>query len=164
MPQLIDTASGELNADQAEIARQLMLIEYRRILDSLAARDGGYEPYFWEDGNGRLVTSNWAEGFLAGMELGGAAWDRILGGDEDLTGLVPLFILLQDEEILATVAEEGGLGPEESLLLAQAELPLLIQDFFEASPHGSGFGLLSKKVGRTTPAHAAQARNTRNAA
>ena len=137
MPFLIDDSAGDLSAEQIEAVHELMMIEYRSILDSLAARDGSYEPYFCEDEGGGVITRDWAEGFLAGIELGGQAWASVLDSEDGPIDLVTPFILLQDEEFLAKAAQEGGLGREESLLAAQAELPLLIQDFYEQSPHGA---------------------------
>ena len=137
MPFLIDNSFSDLSAGQIEAVQELMMIEYRSILDSLAARDGSYEPYFCEDEDGNLTTRDWAEGFLAGIELGGDRWASVLDSQDGPVDLVVPFILLQDEEFLRKAAEEGGLGREESLLAAQAELPLLIQEFYELSPHGT---------------------------
>jgi yecA family protein len=137
MPFLIDDSFEGLSAEQIEAVQELMMIEYRSILDSLAARDGSYEPYFCEDEDGSLITKDWAEGFLAGIELGGDRWARVLDSEDGPVDLVVPFILLQDEEFLGKAAAEGGLGREESLLAAQAELPLLIQQFYDLSPHGA---------------------------
>ncbi len=145
-----DPADGEVAA-----ARELLTIEHSRVLDCLAARDGSYSPSFWEDENGRLITKDWAEGFIAGMQLSEAAWDRLLDDEDSRAGLFPVFVLLEDEELLASIVEEGGPSPEECLLAAQAELPLVVQDFFELSPHGTsrmeGAKEPQNKVGRNDP-------------
>ncbi len=157
MPLLIDNASGDATDLQAEVARVLIMTEYRSILDSLAARDGGYEPYYWEDEEGRLITRDWAEGFLAGMALCKDAWDRILKEDEERrVDLVTIFVLSQDDEFFADILGEDGGSREESESIAQRELPLAIQGFFELSPHGSRRDEAvskeaGKKVGRNDP-------------
>lgn len=151
MPHLIDPSSVDLSAEEHQLAEKLMLAEYRMLLDSLAARDEDYEPYFWEDRDGRLITRSWAEGFFAGMQLREDAWTRVFDGD-GRSDLVTLFILQQDEEFLAKIAEEG-VAQEESLERAQAELPILIHELFESSPHGSlrndgPYKHAGKKIGR----------------
>ena len=154
MPHLIDPSSADLSVEEIELSEKLLLAGYREILDSLAARDAVYEPYFWEDRDGRLITKNWAEGFLAGMELREDDWAPRFDGD-GCVDLVTLFILLQDEEFLAKIAEEG-VGREESFEAAQAELPVLVHALFECSPHGSprDYGTYKhagKKIGRNDP-------------
>ncbi len=154
IPHLIDPSSADLSAEELELSESLMLAEYREILDRLAARDEVYEPYFWEDQDGRLITKNWAEGFFAGMQLCVDAWDPVFEGDGRIN-LVTLLILQQDEEFLAKIAEEG-IGQEEGLEAAKEELPILIDELFESSPHGSlrNFGTYKhagKKIGRNDP-------------
>jgi len=154
MSHLVDPSSADLSVEEIELSEKLMLIEYRKILDGLAARDEVYEPYFWEDQDGRLITRNWAEGFLAGIQLREDAWAPRFDGDGRVD-LVTLFILLQDEEFLAQIAEEG-IGREVSFEAAQAELPILIRDLFECSPHGSlrnygSYKRAGKKTGRNDP-------------
>ncbi len=154
MPHLIDPSSADLSAEEHQFAEKLMLAEYRMLLDSLAARDEDYAPYFWEDLDGRLITRNWAEGFLEGILLCKDAWAPVFDGDGRID-LVTLFILQQDEEFLAKIAEEG-IGQGESLEAAQAELPILIHELFESSPHGSlrndgAYKHAGKKIGRNDP-------------
>ncbi len=152
MPHLIDPSSADLSVEEMEFSQKLILAEHREILDSLAAQD--YEPYFWEHQDGRLITKNWAEGFLNGTLLCEDAWAPVFDGDGRIN-LVTLFILHQDEEFLAKIAEEG-IGREESFEAAQAELPILIYNLFESSPHGSPrndgtYKHAGKKIGRNDP-------------
>jgi uncharacterized protein len=154
---LLEVPQEELTEAEVTPARELLLMEYRSILDSLTARDGSYSPFFWDDDDeGRLMSQDWAEGFLAGMELRKNAWDRVLEDENLRTALLLILTLLRDEEFLASIEEGGGPTPEESLLAAQEELPLAIQNLFEASPHGverRGAALQEpeKKVGRNDP-------------
>jgi yecA family protein len=140
MPLFIGKSSGDLKDEEEgemEAARQLLLVEYRKILDSLAARDGSYEPQFCEDADGNFETKSWAEGFLAGVQFAGDAWDPVFDTDDGAVDLVTLFLLLEDEEFLAKVTEDGELGREECLLIAQAEVPSLIQQLYDLSPFGA---------------------------
>ncbi len=154
MPHLIDPSSADLSVEEMDFSSKLMLAEHREILDSLAAGDEVYEPYFWEDQDGRLITRNWAEGFIAGMELRKDDWAPRFDGD-GCVDLVTLYILLQDEEFLAKIAAEG-VSREESFEAAQAELPILIHALFESSPHGPSrnygtYKHTGKKIGRNDP-------------
>jgi uncharacterized protein len=156
LPGILDTSALELKDGELEAAREVLMTGYLDILNSLAARDGSYLPYFWEDEDGRPMTRDWAEGFLTGMDLSKAAWDRVLEDDDRNVGFYPIFALLQDEEILADIEKEGDLSQEEILLAAQAELPLVLEDFFELSAHGSqcqeaAFKEPGNKVGRNDP-------------
>ncbi len=144
---LLDIPPEELDSAEVTSARELLMIEYRSILDSLAARDGSYSPDFWEDGDGSLISQDWAEGFIAGMEPGKDAWDRALEDENVCAGLFLVFALLRDEEFLSSIEEDGGPAGEECLLAAQDELPLVVQGFFEASPHGAGL----RKAGPEEP-------------
>jgi uncharacterized protein len=133
---LLDVPPEELSKAELKPARELLKIEYQSILDSLAACDGSYSPFFWDDADGNLISQDWAEGFLAGMELSKNAWDRALENEDLCAGLFLVFTLLRDEEFLASIEEEGGLDQEDCVLAAQEELPLVVQGFFEASPLG----------------------------
>jgi uncharacterized protein len=156
LPDLMETSAKELKDEELEAVREVLMIGYRDILNSLAARDGSYSPYFWEDEEGRPMTRDWAEGFLVGMDLSKAAWDRVLEDNDRNVGFYPIFALLQDEKILADIEKAGGLSREEILLAAQAELPLVLEEFFELSAHGSQCQEAAlkepvKRVGRNDP-------------
>ncbi len=80
LPLLTGSSPEELTDEEAAATREMLTIQHRRVLDCLAARDSSYSPSFWEDEDGRLITKDWAEGFIAGMHLSEAAWDRLLRG------------------------------------------------------------------------------------
>lgn len=154
MPHIIDPNSPELDADERELSKTLMLIEHGEILDSLAADDDAYEPFFWEDEDGRLFTKDWARGFFQGMQLRWDAWSTYFktGRPENF---VPLLLLLEDEKFF-TNFEEAGVDLEEYCEVAREQLPLLIQEFFKRSSHArheyrSMVAHAGKKTGRNDP-------------
>jgi yecA family protein len=127
LPLVCDGASG-LSEDEAELLREAMLIEYGAVLNALGSREQEYEPFFWEDGEGRLVTRDWAEGFLNGVALREAAWKPWREGDA-LFLFAFVNMLLQDEAIDAKIAGEG-LEPEEAFAVALEAVPELIRALY----------------------------------
>ncbi len=124
LPILASGAAPEDSDADARLAREAMLFAYRNILRSLSGHDNGYEPFFWEDGEERLITRDWALGFLAGVRLRDEAWAPIRDGD-GLAIFAMLAVLLQNEEVYAKLAEHG-VDPEEFFDAAQNAIPDLI--------------------------------------
>ena len=107
---IVDLTNGQFNGEQAKLAVSAMLSEHGEIIGSLKSSRDEYEPRFYRDREDRLVTRDWAEGFLAGVRLRQEAWKPLQEGDgRVLTAILCAF--LQDEKIDAKMVEIGG-GPE----------------------------------------------------
>ena len=103
---IVDLTDINIDGENAKAAVAAMLSEHRKIVASLMSSRNGYEPFFWQDSERRLVTRDWAEGFLAGIRLRAEAWKPLREGDgRVLTAL--LSALLQDAKIDAKMVEVG---------------------------------------------------------
>lgn len=124
-------ASGGLDIEDAQLAVNLTLLEYYKILESLAADECGYEPFFWQDADGRTVTSDWAQGFLDGIRLRKEDWAPLLESDDHVIEKT-LYIMLQDEKVDAYL-RESGIEPEKIAASLQAGIPALVKLLYETS-------------------------------
>ncbi len=90
---------GDGFADAALQARvrELVLDHYERIAADLA--DGyGIDPLFWEDEAGAADAAEWADGFMAAVDMQPEVWLPILEDDAARLHLVPILALACDEE------------------------------------------------------------------
>ena len=86
----------DTGAEGDSLLATIMMVEHGKIVQNLKGR-GSYEPHFWEDRDGNLVTRDWAGGFLAGIHLRDEAWKPYLEGKgRVLTAM--LCVLLQDKK------------------------------------------------------------------
>ncbi len=149
----IVSPAGGLSEDEAELVRDAMLMEYSGVLKSLRSRKEEYEPFFWEDEGGSLVTRDWAEGFLHGASLREEAWKPWREGDA-LFLFAFVNVLLQDQTIDAKLTE-NGLEPGEAFEVAQTSVPELIQALYgfrrEAPPDGALYRSVGRPAGRNDP-------------
>jgi uncharacterized protein len=126
---LLDGPEGELGEEEAELARDSVRLEYNGVLKSLRSRKLEYEPFFWEDEeDGRLITRDWAEGFLHGVSFREEAWKPWREGDA-LYLFAFVNLLLQNDEIDAKVSDMG-MEPEEVFEVALTSVPELIQALY----------------------------------
>jgi uncharacterized protein len=154
MPALLGGPEAELGEEESELARESLRLEYNSVLKSLRSRKLEYEPFFREDEeSGRLITRDWAEGFLHGVSLREEAWAPWREGDA-LYLFAFVNVLLQHEEIDAKVAGHG-LVPEEIFEVAQTSVPELIQALYgvrrEAPADLDASRSLLRDVGRNDP-------------
>jgi uncharacterized protein len=136
-------------SEDAKLLKAMMLSEHDQIFKSLRSHSN-YKPFFWEDSEGRLITKDWAYGFLAGVRLRSAAWKPLEeGNDQALIAVV--FALLQNEEMNAGFAEKGG-NPAELFEIAQTEISGLIQAQYSIRKEPDlDLGQSERKVGRNDP-------------
>jgi uncharacterized protein len=118
-----DGASEEVDSLLATVA----LIEHGKIVESLGSH-GSYEPHFWEDGDGNLVTRDWAEGFFTGIRLRNEAWKPYLEGKGRVLTAI-LCVLLQDKEIEGQIIEQGE-DPKRLFESAQVKIIEFIQALY----------------------------------
>ena len=64
LSEVFDPADADMSDEDTRLANETMESGYRRIVESLNEPDSAYEPFFWTDGEGRLITRDWAEGFF----------------------------------------------------------------------------------------------------
>ena len=129
LPEIVDLSSAQGEIEDVQLLTNLILLEYHKILESLAADEKVYEPFFWEDNNERIVTKDWAEGFVDGIRLRPDAWIPVLQGDNPVFGTL-LYVLLQKDEPYAELAE-SGLNPEEIFEAAQKETSKVVQSLHD---------------------------------
>ena len=97
----LDEVSEEVDRLMASVA----VIEHGKIVESLGSY-GSYKPHFWEDGDGNLITRDWAEGFFTGIRLRSEGWKPFLDGKGRIMAAM-LSVLLQDKEIEAQLAVQN---------------------------------------------------------
>jgi uncharacterized protein len=77
LPLLLNSEEEELDDEDTRLLTGMLLVQYADIIKRLRSRSKPYEPLFWKDGEGRLVTSDWAHGFLDGMRLREEPWEDL---------------------------------------------------------------------------------------
>ena len=128
LPMLLDSADGALDEEDTRLLTGMILAQYGGIIKSLRSRSKPYEPLFWKNGEGRLITSDWAEGFLDGMRLREEPWEE-LRKDGAQAFFALLAVLFQDGGIDAQLLEDG-LDPKEFFEDALGSVPDWIQTFY----------------------------------
>ena len=111
LPLLLNSADAALDGEDARLLTGMILAQYGAIIKSLRSRSKPYEPLFWKDGEGRLITSDWAGGFLDGMRLREEPWEE-LRKDGAQAFFALLAVLFQDGGVDAQLLEDG-LDPKE---------------------------------------------------
>jgi uncharacterized protein len=150
LPLLMSPSDTTLDGDDARLLLGMLLFEYGNIIKSLRSGARRYKPFFWKDGDGRLITRDWAEGFFAGMRLRETAWEQ-LRKDGAQGFFLMLAVLLQDEKIDAQLLE-AGVDPKELFEAALETAHDYIQAFYGTREEGpASFRRLERKVGRNDP-------------
>lgn len=129
LPEVVDLSGAQGEIEDMQLLTNLILLEYHKILESLTADEKTYEPFFWEDGNERIVTKDWAEGFVHGIRLRPDAWAPVLQGDDRVFGTL-LYVLLQKDGLYEELTERG-LNPEEIFDAAQKETSNIVQSLHD---------------------------------
>lgn len=104
-PQVVDPEEwlgwvwGEGFADKVLEARvaDLVMDHYARIVEDLA-EGYGVDPLLWENPDGTADASEWADGFMAAVDLRPEAWLPILDDDTARLHLVPILALASDPD------------------------------------------------------------------
>ena len=150
LPLLLESPDATLDDDDARLLTRMLLLEYGNIIKSLRSRSKPYKPFFWKDDEGRLITSDWAEGFFAGTRLRKDAWEQ-LRKDEAQGFFGMLAALLQDEKIDAKMVEIG-VDPKAIFEDALEAIPDWVQVFYGIREERLGvYQCLDGKVGRNDP-------------
>lgn len=154
LPLLVDMSGEQGSIEEAQLLTNFKMLEYNKILEGLSAEKMVYEPFFWEDSNGRVITRDWTEGFMAGMRLRSDAWASILRSGTSILG--PSLYVLWQEDGFEEKISENGYDPEEVFESARNEVPNLICTLYECSadrsfsrPHSLPRRV--HKVGRNDP-------------
>lgn len=150
LPLLLSSADAALDGEDARLLTSMVLAQYGAIIKSLRSRSKPYEPLFWKDGEGRLITSDWAEGFLDGMRLREEPWEE-LRKDGAQAFFALLAVLFQDGGVNAQLLEDG-LDPKEFFEDALDSVPDWIQTFYAIrEERAAGDRRADGKVGRNDP-------------
>ena len=150
LPMLLNSADVALDDEDARLLTGMILAQYGAIIKSLRSRSKPYEPLFWKGGEGRLITSDWAEGFLDGMRLREEPWEK-LRKDGAQAFFALLAVLFQDGGIDARLLEDG-LGPKEFFEDALDRMPDWIQTFYGIREERAAvYRRADGKVGRNDP-------------
>jgi uncharacterized protein len=138
-----------LSAEENSLLATMMLMEHSKIVESLRQR-GGYEPNFREDGDGNLITRDWAEGFFTGIRLRNEAWKPYLEGKGRVL-IAMLCVLLQDKEIEEQIVEQGQ-DPKQLFESAQVKITDFIQALYSIRrEHALEIETQEAKTGRNDP-------------
>ena len=86
---------GEENPDfedqqEAEEVLRIIMGRYNEIIRVLNTSPEYYSPLFWEDEDGNVSASDWAEGFRLAVELRQSAWQPLLEDDDSFDIMMPI--------------------------------------------------------------------------
>jgi uncharacterized protein len=150
LPLIMTASDTTLDGDDARLLAGMLLYDYGNIIKSLKSRTKPYKPFFWKDEEGRLITSDWADGFFAGIRLRQAAWEQVRQ-NEAREFFALLAALLQDEKIDAKMAEIG-VDPKEIFEDALEAIPDWVQALYRNREEKLlAYRRLEEKVGRNDP-------------
>lgn len=149
---IVDLSGQQTSMEDAQLAVNLLLLEYYRIVDSLAKADQTYKPILWKDDFGRDVVADWAEGFHAGYLLRADAWAPLLKDDDARADLLPI-LLFHDALDLLSEIKKTDIDKSELLDAALAALPDSVQNMYNRwGAHRYDFGRAvqgsTNKIGR----------------
>jgi|CXWL01.1.fsa_nt_gi uncharacterized protein len=82
--------------EQASRMITALLRRYNDIILSLQAELPSYGPVLMQNEAGKVLASDWAGGFVAGMGLRAKAWGRLINARRDRELIAPIFILLPE--------------------------------------------------------------------
>lgn len=82
--------------DQAHAITGAILRRYNEIVRSIEA--GAFEPIFWQGQDGEPNATDWADGFVAAMDLDLDAWDPLVRSEESAVHMLPILSLASDED------------------------------------------------------------------
>ena len=155
MPLIVDTSGGQASIEDAQLAMNMLLLDYHRISASLTKAEQDYEPFFWEDEFRQQVISDWADGFHTGVRLRHNAWRPIFQDKSARSALLPI-LLFRRESILRSEIEKSGLDEQQLLDDAQEALPKSVQyihDYWQGRRAEEGGTIRGawKKTGRNEP-------------
>jgi len=95
--------------DEAQMPAVLggILCRYNQIQREIM--DGSFAPILWSDADGTVGGTDWAEGFMQGVELRATKWERLFRSDEGAGLIFPILALCGDEngESLLGLEPEG---------------------------------------------------------
>jgi yecA family protein len=153
LPLIANPSDESWSGEDGQLAAAAMLLQHEEILKLLRSRDAEYEPFFWENDEGDVVTRDWAEGFFAAARLRRDAWLR--REEREAQGFLGrVNVLLQDEAIDAKFTE-AGVDPRMAFDIAVAELPDYIRTLYsirkEEPRNLTLFQRSEKKAGRNEP-------------
>ena len=83
--------------DEANRVIGAMMARYNAILLGLDDDPPRCEPIFEADEEGRVVPDRWAEGFVAGLALGGESWSAILEDEMGYALTLPILGICVDD-------------------------------------------------------------------
>ena len=150
LPLLLNSSDALLDGDDARLLVGMLLFEYGNIIKSLRSHSKPYKPSFWKNDDGCLITSDWAEGFLAGMRLRKDAWEQ-LWKDGAQGFLTTLAVLLQGDKIDAELLE-ADMDPQEVFEAALDTVSDWIHAFYNIRQEAAASNRrLDGKVGRNDP-------------
>ncbi len=125
-----------------------IMSRYNAILRDVA--DGNFEPILWITADDIVIATDWAEGFMQGIGLRAKAWEPLLHSKRHALLLFPIFALCGDEHGESLL----GLDPEDEDRIMADDRGKARRRTLDPCPNPEG----------TSPAPAARARNSRNAA
>ena len=145
---------GFADAAEAQGVLDGIMHRYNAILRTVV--DGSFQPILWvtDDADEFVIASDWAEGFLQGIGLRGAAWEPLLKTRRGGELLFPILALCGDQDGNSLL----GLGPEqEDRMMAEAPdaIPASVLDIADywgrRRPWEKAAADLPPKPGRNDP-------------
>jgi uncharacterized protein len=146
-----DAAPGFADLDEANAILGSLVARYNEILRDIA--DDALAPIFWTDGNGAIISVDWAEGFLQAIMLRPEAWEPLFRSKRDGKLLLPILLLCRDKNgnsLLGLPLEaENGMVAQASELIPACVIAIAIYWRYKGRRQVSMSG--NAGVGRNDP-------------
>jgi uncharacterized protein len=139
--------------DEAEMQAVLggILSRYNQIRHEIT--DGTFEPILWSDAHGTAIGTDWAEGFMQGVALRAAKWERLLRSEDGANLIFPILALCGDENgeslLGLELEEENRIAAEAATLLPGCAMA--IGDYWRRRQLTHGVISKTRKPGRNDP-------------
>ncbi|SAK62096.1 yecA family protein [Caballeronia glebae] len=101
LPAVLGTNASPANEKNAEKTLQLLIRHWNTIADDLEVtlhEDAVYLPVLSLDEEDRVVANEWAEGFMAGMDMRRESWTDLFDDEERAEWLLPVLTLYHEDD------------------------------------------------------------------
>jgi uncharacterized protein len=113
------------DADEAWSVLSLVVIRYKGIVSSLQSAPEVWAPVYAHGPAGEVGVSDWAAGFLEGVDMRPGAWSPLFEDREAAVLMLPILLATGERG----VAKAMGIGPAEEgewLIRADRRIPLAV--------------------------------------
>jgi len=153
LPILIETETGALDAEDAALLSTILVSQFGVLTEALHNAPETYEPFFWVDGDGKSVFSDWADGFFEATQFFRKHWSRLLEDEQNRDLILPILLQVDSDELRQILAS-SGIDLDEAAESSKGEIVesvLALHDYWSERTVVPLRCHKSRKVGRNAP-------------